>query len=119
MSQAEKAAYYLQGMSRHDSWAVTRAKKALKTRRRVTSATVEQCLQLDMEGGLLRYTRLIPKLCAVPGEVTLAIAGDDHEAQVRLASNCDLVMVTGGKVAMLDQRLNRRLVRMELELLER
>jgi hypothetical protein len=60
-----------------------------------------------------RYTRLLPKDCAVLGIVT--IAGDDHGALVRLASTGALVKVTGGEVTM----LNQSRVRMKLDLLER
>jgi hypothetical protein len=70
-------------------------------------------LQIDLEGDWRRYTRLLPKDCAVLGVVT--IAGDDYGALVRLAWTGALVKVTGGEVTMLNQ--NR--VPMKLELLER
>ncbi len=89
--------------------------KALKTRRRrsATPAPVDPSLQIDLEGDWRRYTRLLPKDCAVLGVVT--IAGDDYGALVRLASTGALVKVTGGEVTM----LNQSRVRMKLELLER
>lgn len=74
---------------------------------------VAPSLQIDLEGDWLRYTRLLPKDCAVLGVVT--IAGDDQGALMRLDSTGALVGVTDGEVTMLNQ--NR--VRMKLELLER
>jgi hypothetical protein len=86
--------------------------KLLNTRRRrVPPAPVALSLQIDPGGDWRRYTRLLPKDCAVLGVVT--IGGDDHGALVRLASTGALVKVTGGEVTMLNQ--NR--VRMKLELL--
>ena len=89
--------------------------KGLKTRRRrrVAPAPVAPSLQIDPGGDWRRYTRLLPKDCAVLGVVT--IGGDDHGALVRLASTGALVKVTGGEVTM----LNQSRVRMKLELLER
>lgn len=88
--------------------------KAMRTRRRrVAPAPAAPSLQIDLEGVWRRYTRLLPKDCAVLGVVT--IAGDDHGALVRLASTGALVKVTGGEVTM----LNQSRVRMKLELLER
>jgi len=88
--------------------------KALKTRRRRSvPAPIPPSLQIDLEGDWRRYTRLLPKDCAVIGVVT--IAGDDHGALVRLASTGALVKVTGGEVTM----LNQSRVRMKLDLLER
>jgi hypothetical protein len=79
----------------------------------VPPAPVAPSLQVELDGDWRRYTRLLPKDCAVLGLVT--IAGDDHGALVRLASTGALVKVTGGEVTMLNQ--NR--VRKKLELLER
>ena len=88
--------------------------KTMRTRRRVVApAPVAPSLQSDLEGDWRRYTRLLPKECEVLGVVT--IAGDDHGAQVRLASTGALVKATGGEVTM----LNQSRVRMKLELLER
>ena len=89
--------------------------KPLKIRRRrrvVAPAPVAPSLQIDLEGDWRRYTRLLPKDCAVLGVVT--IGGNDHGALVRLASTGALVKVTGGEVTMLNQ--NR--VRMKLLLME-
>jgi len=90
--------------------------KPLKIRRRrrvVAPAPIAPSLQIDLEGDWQRYTRLLPKDCAVLGVVT--IGGNDHGALVRLTTTGALVKVTGGEVTMLNQ--NR--VRMKLELLER
>jgi hypothetical protein len=90
--------------------------KALKTRRRrrnATPAPVAPSLQIDLESGWRRYTRLLPKVCEVLGVVT--IDGDDHGALARLASDSALVKATSGEVMM----LNQSRVRMKLELLER
>lgn len=88
--------------------------RALKTRRRrVSPAPITPSLQVDLEGDWRRYTRLLPKDCAVLGVVT--IAGDDHGTLVRLVSTGALLKVTGGEVTM----LNQNWVRMKLELLER
>lgn len=90
--------------------------KALKTRRRRGThapAPAAPSLQIELDGDWRRYTRLLPKDCAVLGVVT--IGGDDHGALVRLASTGALVKVTGGEVTM----LNQSRVRMKLELLER
>ena len=76
--------------------------RALKTRRRrVSPAPIPPSLQVDLEGDWRRYTRLLPKDCAVLGVVT--IAGDDHGTLVRLVSTGALVKVTGGEVTMLNQ----------------
>jgi hypothetical protein len=88
--------------------------KILNTRRRRSvPAPVAPSLQIDLEGDLRRYTRLLRKDCEVLGVVK--IGGDDLGALVRLTSNGDLVKVTGGEVTM----LNQSRVRMKLELLER
>ena len=87
--------------------------KTMRTPRRVVAPAPDApSLQIDLEGDWRRYTRLLPKDCAVLGVVT--IAGDDHGALVRLASTSALVKVTGGEVKM----LNQSRVRMKLELLE-
>jgi hypothetical protein len=83
--------------------------KTMRTRRRVVApAPIAPSLQIDLEGDWRRYTRLLPKDCAMLGVVT--IGGNDHGAMERLASTGALVKVTCGEVSMLNQ--NR--VRMKL-----
>jgi hypothetical protein len=57
--------------------------KAVKTpRRRVTLAAVVPSLQIELDGDWRRYSCLVAKAFGVQDLVT--IAGDNHEALVRL-----------------------------------
>ena len=63
--------------------------------------------QIDLDDDWRRYTRLLPKDCAVLSVVY--VSDENHFALVRLATTGALAKVTGGAVAMLNTSRVRKM----------